>query len=44
MTPRKFKAQLNVHEDIQRQMNGAAPQRKGIAPMQPGYIDQLKGW
>jgi hypothetical protein len=44
MTPKKFKRQLEVHEDIQRKMHGngqSTPKPKG---MQVGYIDQLNGW
>lgn len=41
LTPRQFKAQLNVHIDVQQKMNGG-----GDASTQAptGYIDQLKGW
>lgn len=39
LTPRQFKAQLDVHADIQRRLNGAKTQKE-----QTGYIDQLKGW
>jgi hypothetical protein len=39
LTPRQFKAQLEVHADIQRRLNGAKTQME-----QTGYIDQLKGW
>jgi len=45
LTPRKFKSQLDVHEDIQRKMNGASKKnKKQTAPAQAGYIDQLSGW
>mgnify|MGYP007058200284 CR=1 FL=1 len=39
LTPRQFKAQLDVHADIQRRLNDAKTQKEQI-----GYIDQLKGW
>jgi hypothetical protein len=38
LTPRQFKAQMDVHIDIQKRMNDTK------APTQGGYIDQLKGW
>lgn len=39
LTPRQFKAQLDVHEAIQRAKNGLANDK---APL--GYIDQIPGW
>lgn len=52
LTPRKFKSQLDVHQDIQHQMNGGDSKRD-IKEMQKymykqrvqtGFIDQLSGW
>jgi len=39
LTPRQFKAQLDVHIDIQKKLNN--PKQNNV-PF--GYIDQLKGW
>jgi hypothetical protein len=47
LTPKQFKAQLDVHADIQKQMNGAQTEQGAKAPVKGpkvGYIDQLKGW
>jgi hypothetical protein len=51
MTPRKFKSQLDVHKDIQQQMNGISSSRDAKAmqksmkkQVQSGYIDQVPNW
>ena len=48
MTPRKFKSQLDVHQDVQQQMNGGSSDREAKA-MQKAikkqvYIDQIPNW
>lgn len=52
MTPRKFKSQLDVHQDVQQQMNGGSSSRDAKA-MQKAmkkqqvttrYIDQIPNW
>ncbi len=48
MTPRKFKSQLDVHQDVQKQMNGGSSDREAKA-MQKAikkqvYIDQIPNW
>ena len=43
LTPRQFKSQLDVHEDVTRQMYGASGDSQPAS--QPlGFIDQIKGW
>ena len=44
MTPRKFKSQLDVHKDVQQQMNGGYSKREYKQRVQTGFIDQLSGW
>ncbi len=52
MTPRKFKSQLDVHQDVQQQMNGGSSSRDAKAmqkaikkqQVQSGYIDQIPNW
>ena len=44
MTPRKFKSQLDVHQDIQEQMYGKGKKNKQKPPAGYGYIDQIPGW
>jgi len=39
LTPRQFKAQLDVHIDIHKKLNN--PKQNNV-PF--GYIDQLEGW
>lgn len=43
MTPRKFKAQLDVHKDVQQQMNGEKSTRE-VKTEKIGYIDQIPNW
>ncbi len=54
MTPRKFKAQLDVHQDVQNQLNGGASAREQKAfqkaynkqnkQVSTGFIDQIPNW
>jgi hypothetical protein len=54
MTPRKFKAQLDVHQDVQNQMNGGTSAREQKAfqkaynkqnrKVSTGFIDQIPNW
>lgn len=54
MTPRKFKAQLDVHQDVQNQMNGGTSAREQKAfqkaynkqnkQISTGFIDQIPNW
>jgi hypothetical protein len=42
LTPRQFVSQLNVHEDIMKQMHGQSTKAGKAIPT--GYIDQIPGW
>lgn len=41
MTPRKFKSQLDVYEDVQMRMNQADKSKETV---KTGFIDQIPGW
>jgi len=42
MTPRKYKAQLDVHEDVTRKMYGGKSTKMNNPTT--AMIDQIKGW
>ena len=45
LTPRQFKAQLDVHEDITSKMYGNGSNSSRQMSRQPlGFIDQIQGW
>ena len=44
LTPRQFKTQINVHENVTRQMYGGNSNNVPMAAQPLGYIDQIKGW
>ena len=37
LTPKQFKAQLDIHAATQKKTNGSSPDKSG-------FIDQLSGW